>query len=207
MSSTMIDPVPTALQVLLARRSVSVPGSPGPTPHELDLILQAATTVPDHGNLQPWRFVVIEGDSRQRFADGLAASALEANGDLAPEIVDKVRKKAFVAPCLIAVIASPVEGGKVPVWEQVASASCTGFAMALAAYALGLAAMWKSTNFGDGAGLRAVLGMAPSEQLLGWVNVGTASDGSPGQRIPVDLDRFATVLGAEGLTPYESLGA
>jgi nitroreductase len=198
MSSTLTDPVPPALQVLLARRSVSVPGAPGPSAGELDLILQAATTVPDHGALRPWRFVVIEGDGRDRFADGLAASALEGRPDLPVELIEKVRKKAFVAPCLIAVIASPVEGGKVPVWEQVASASCTGYAMALAAYSLGLAAMWKSTNWGDGAGLREVLAMAPSEQLLGWVNVGTPSDDGPGERVPVHVDRFATVLGADG---------
>ncbi len=202
MSSTLTDPVPPALQVLLDRRSVSVPGAPGPTPGELDLILQAATTVPDHGTLRPWRFVVIDGAGRDRFADGLAASALEGRPDLPPELEAKVRKKAYVAPCLIAVIAAPVEGGKVPVWEQVASASCTGYAMALAAYSLGLAAMWKSTNWGDGAGLREVLGMAPSEQLLGWVNIGTPAGDGMGGRAPVDVARFASVLGASGLAPY-----
>jgi len=210
MSSTLTEPVPPALRVMLARRSVSMPTAPGPTAHEIDLILQAATTVPDHGALHPWRFVVIEGEGRQRFADGLVASALEGRPDLPPELLDKVRKKAFVAPCLIAVIASPTEGGKIPVWEQVASASCSGYAMALAAYALGLAAMWKSTNFGHGAGLRSVLAMGASEQLLGWVNVGTAGVDAMEEDVPrpaVDLGRFATVLGAEGISPYQPLGA
>ena len=79
--------------------------------------------------------------------------------------------------------------------------------MALAAHALGLAAMWKSTNDGDGAGLRAQLGMSPSEQMLGWVNVGTVSDVVPRERNPVDLRSFATVLEADGLAPYEPLGS
>ena len=74
--------------------------------------------------------------------------------------------------------------------------------MALAAYSLGLAAMWKSTNAGDGAGLREVLAMAPPEQLLGWVNVGTPSGDGPGERVPVAVDRFVTVLGADGITTY-----
>ena len=56
----------------------------------------------------------------------------------------KMRGKAFAAPCTVAVIASPDPSSNVPVWEQVASASCTGYAIVLAASALGLGAVWKS---------------------------------------------------------------
>ena len=52
-------------------------------------------------------------------------------------VVAKMRGKAFAAPCTVAVIAAP-RPSNVPVWEQVASASCTGYAMVLAATALGL---------------------------------------------------------------------
>jgi nitroreductase len=52
-----------AIDALMTRRSYSR-GSllqPAPNRAELAQILQAAMTVPDHGNLKPWRFVVIQG--------------------------------------------------------------------------------------------------------------------------------------------------
>jgi nitroreductase len=62
------------------------------------------------------------------------------------------------------------------VWEQVSSASCTGYAMALAAHALGYGAVWKSSNFLEGAALRDALGLREAERVLGWVNLGTGPE-------------------------------
>ena len=42
------------------------------------------------------------------------------------------------------IVASPVAHDSVPVWEQVATASLTGYAMELAASALDVGAVWKS---------------------------------------------------------------
>ena len=65
-----------------------------------------------------------------------------------------------------------------PVWEQVASASCTGYAMVLAAIALGFGAVWKSAAVLDTEPVRALFGLTEHEQILGWVNIG--SPGAPG---------------------------
>jgi nitroreductase len=61
------------------------------------------------------------------------------------------------------------------VWEQVASASCTGYAMVLAATGLGYGAVWKSAAVLNTAPLRALFELTPDESLLGWVNIGTAA--------------------------------
>ena len=166
-----------ALDLILQRRSVSrfVEGQL-PTAEQLELVLRAAVTVPDHGSLQPYRFVVSQGEGRTRFGDALAAAGLEANPGLPPGIADKLRKKAFAAPTQILLIASPREGMKIPEWEQVVTASCTGYAIALAAFALGLGAIWKSAPIMDGAALREVLDLRAGERLLGWVNLGTPTE-------------------------------
>lgn len=57
------------LDLVLARRSAPVLKEPGPTRAELARILGAAGTVPDHGTLRPFRFVVVEGDGRAAFGD------------------------------------------------------------------------------------------------------------------------------------------
>ena len=160
------------LDAMLTRRSTQPLGEPGPTEAELEVLLRAATTVPDHGGLRPWRLVVVAGDARAEFGAALADAACAAAPHLSPAMLERVAAKAFAAPTLIALVAAIDPVSKVPAWEQVASASCVGYALALAAHAMGMGAMWKSTPFTDGARLRQILSMADDDQFLGWVNLG-----------------------------------
>lgn len=192
------------LAPLLTRRSASPVGSEPPSTVEVDLILRAATTVPDHGRLRPWRLVVIAGGARAAFGRALAAAGAEARPDLAPEALARLHDKAFVAPTAIAVVARIDTAASIPAWEQVASAACVGYAITLAAHQLGLAAMWKSSPYTDGAELRDVLDLAPSDQFLGWVNLGRPDVVPAAQpRLGVDLTEIARVLTPEGRpVPY-----
>lgn len=177
MSATASSPPPglDALVALLDRRSTAALVEPGPDTAEVELLLQAAATAPDHGRLKPWRLVVIDGDARRRFADALEDGGRAGQPDLPEPQRQKLRAKAFVAPTLIAVVAAP-RPAKVERWEQVASAACTAYAMVLAAHTLGLGAMWKSVPFRTGPLLAELLDMGPDDELLGWVLVGTPAD-------------------------------
>ena len=146
----------------MTRRSAPVLVEPPPSEAELETILRAATTVPDHGLLRPWRFVVVEGEARARFGDALVQSILQARPDSPPEAMVKARLKAFVAPLFVVLISSPRDDGKTPEWEQVVSAGLTGYAMLLAAESLGLAAGWKSSHHLDGDSLRDLLTLGPA---------------------------------------------
>jgi len=67
----MTNPV---IDLLLTRRSVSANslGEPGPSAAELELMLRAASRVPDHKKLVPWRFVLFQGEGRAEFGKVLA---------------------------------------------------------------------------------------------------------------------------------------
>ncbi|NOG49381.1 MAG: hypothetical protein HND48_07995 [Chloroflexi bacterium] len=54
------------LDYLLTRRSLSSTKMTGPGPNdaELEAILRAATRVPDHGKLAPWRIQVVRGEAQ-----------------------------------------------------------------------------------------------------------------------------------------------
>lgn len=175
------------------------PARDGKAPDERTLarILETATTVPDHGGLQPWRFAVVSGTGRDRFGDVLVAGLHETRGyDLAEAVVSKMRGKAFAAPCAVVLIGSPDPASNVPVWEQVASASCTGYAVVLGATALGWGAVWKSASVLEAPSVRDFFGLGPHERLLGWVNVGSpAGEGRAPSQEPVDLDPLVTVIG------------
>lgn len=197
----MTDPS-SPLDLILNRRSDARLVAPGPDAGQLELLLQAATTVPDHNTLRPYRFVVVPEDGQDRFGDALASAVAAAVPAADPEKLAKARSKAFVAPCRIVLIASP-RPHKVPEWEQVATAACCGYAIVLAASALGLGAVWKSAGVMSGGGLVDLLGLEEGEQVLGWVNVGTRTvDPSRDERRPVDLDALVTVVGADGRRSY-----
>ena len=162
-------------------------GTP-PDDQSLARILEAATTVPDHGGLRPWRFAVIRGSGRDRFAEALVAGLFELRGEEVPDgALVKMRGKAFAAPCAVMLVASPRLESNVPEWEQVVSASCTGYAMVLGATALGLGAVWKSTHVLDTQPVRTLFGVADHERLLGWVNLGSPGVASR-KKTPADAE-------------------
>jgi nitroreductase len=195
---------PDELLTLLGSRR-SGPDRDGTAPDDVQLaaILAAATTVPDHGGLRPWRFVVVRAEGRQRFGDALVAGLVGERGpDLPGSVLAKMRGKALAAPAQIVLIASPRAGSNVPVWEQVASASCTGFAVVLAATALGLGAVWKSAAVLHTDPVRAFFGAGADEQLLGWINVGTAVGEGVADRPVPELGELVTVVEAGPAEPF-----
>ena len=59
-----------AMEFLLTRRSrpYRTLTTPAPDREALAPLLTAAARVPDHGKLEPWRFVVLQGQALQRLA-------------------------------------------------------------------------------------------------------------------------------------------
>lgn len=190
------------LSLMSARRSVSALVEPGPSRAQLDQILRAACTVPDHGRLRPFRFAVIEGDGRGAFGDALAAAVAEKKPEMSPEKRDATRAKAFRSPTIIAVIASP-KPGKIEIWEQHAAAASSGYAIVLAAFALGVGAIWKSVPVTRGKALASLLGMTDAEEMLGFIHLGTPAAEDPDKRTPVDLGAVALLVDGTGAGPYK----
>lgn len=108
----------------------------------------------------------------------MTASAIEADAD-AVTIAKAGRKPSF-GPVLVVIIASPRPHPTVPEWEQVASATLTGYAMELAATDLGVGAVWKSGRHLEGAPMRRLLSLGPGERVLGWIVLGTAVEPEAG---------------------------
>ncbi|HUY67209.1 MAG TPA: nitroreductase [Acidimicrobiales bacterium] len=170
------------IEELSAPRAEPARDGSAPDGRALAKILETATTVPDHGGLRPWRFAVITGAGRDRFGDAMVAGLHAVRGANLPDaMVAKMRGKAHAAPCAVMVIASPRLESNVPEWEQMASASCTGYAMVLAGTALGLGAVWKSAAVLDTAPVRALFALDEHERLLGWVNLGAPAEPSRGK--------------------------
>jgi len=161
-----------ALTALHSR--ISVPRVAGPVPSEaaVHALFQAALRAPDHGQLRPWRFLRIQGDSLQRLADLFGAAALAESPDLTEEEVQSARSKALRAPLVVACVSCAAEHPKIPVLEQDMAAACAAHAMLLAAHAQGIGAVWRTGPFAVHPAVRDGLGLASHEKLIAFLYIG-----------------------------------
>lgn len=174
-SAAMINP---AIALLLTRRSVSANSltDPGPNPEELELMLRAATRVPDHKKLVPWRFLLFQGEARAAFGKALAEICREEQNDTGAFRLENEEKRFLRAPLVIAVISRVVKNPGAPEWEQILSVGAACQNLILAATALGYGANWITEWYGYSEGVRRLLRLAPNERVAGFVYVGTARE-------------------------------
>ncbi|HYC95553.1 MAG TPA: nitroreductase [Sphingomicrobium sp.] len=116
--------------------------APGPSAEELDRILTIAMRAPDHGKIAPWRFVIVGPDQRQQLADLLARALPEQDPEAGAAHYQKALEFAHQAPTMIVLISSPIQGHKIPVWEQELSCGAVGMNLLHAAHALGYVGGW-----------------------------------------------------------------
>lgn len=176
----MPAPNPAALDFLLTRRSrpAKTLTAPAPSRDALTPILQAAARTPDHGKLEPWRFIVLEKAALTRLA-GLVGPRAKALG-IAEDKVTKAHAQFADADLAVAVISAPVESAKVPRIEQVYSAGAACLALLNAALAAGWGANWLTGwPSHDRDFIREGLGLADDETVAGFIHIGTETCAPP----------------------------
>jgi nitroreductase len=143
-------------------------------------LLTAAARVPDHGKLEPWRFVVLEGAGLARFAVAIRARAEAAGQD-----ADKGALAFEQAPLAVAVVGSPKASEKIPAQEQMLSAGAVALGLLNAALAAGWGASWLTGWAAyDRALVEGELGLAPGEWIAGFVYIGTCDTPPPDRPRP-----------------------
>ncbi len=163
-----------ALEFLLHRRSRPAKTLTTPVPDRatLTILLTAAARTPDHGKLEPWRFLVLEKAALARLAD--AVTARGAALGVMPEKIEKAVAQFAMADLAVAVIASPKPSDKVPQIEQLYSAGAVCLSLLNAALAAGWGANWLSGWAShDRDFVRDQLGLADHETIAGFIHIGT----------------------------------
>jgi nitroreductase len=169
-------PSPSTIDLLLTRRSGSAKAmtGPGPNGEELNRILSAAIRVPDHGKLAPWRFIVFEGDGRDRMGKILAEAVLTER-DASPERAETERKRFLRAPVVIGVVSRVREGFVIPPWEQQMSAGAACMNILIAATSLGYAANLLTEWCAYHPLVLERIGLTQGERIAGFIYIGTSS--------------------------------
>jgi len=172
-------PLPVRSDEVLARLAVRRSASaqlltaPGPSEAEIEQILHLGARTPDHGKLFPWRFVVLGPQSRADLSEALAALAETQNRtdkDLA------VLAKLANPPLTVMVVSTPVQGHKVPVWEQQLSAGAVCMNLEHAADALGYSASWITDWYSYDPAAVALFGVRDGETIAGFIHIGTLTE-------------------------------
>jgi len=164
-----------ALNLLLDRRSVLSKNlsTPGPDTKQLEIILTIATRVPDHRKLEPWRFIVIEGDHRKKLGEKFCQIRLK-ECDLNKEQIQAENNRYNHAPVVIVVVFSPIEH-KTPVFEQLLSCGAACQHINLAASSLGFQSQWVTNWCSFNKETQAELGLKPHESIAAFMHIGTST--------------------------------
>ena len=160
-----------AIECLLGRQSTpaGLLVEPSPTDEQVVTLLQTAMRAPDHGAL---------GDI---FADALALREPEASAD----DIEKARGKPVRAPLVLAVWAEIVENHpKVPAIEQVVATGAAAQNLLNALHAEGYQAIWVTGAPCYDENVKAPLGLAAKDRLVGFIHIGTANKTTPMKERP-----------------------
>ena len=192
----MPDPNPQALRFLQTRRSrpAKTLGLPVPDRPALMELLEAAARTPDHGKLEPWRFIVLDRAAMARLS-ALVRAQGAARGD-EEEKIAKACQQFDQGNLAVAVVEVQKPSEKIPPLEQTYSAGAVCLALLNAALAAGWGANWLSgAPSHDRAFLRDGLALEDHERVAGLIHIGTERV-TPSDRPRPDVESLTTWLSA-----------
>jgi nitroreductase len=172
----MLNDLSSTLSLLASRRSGRPRDltEPGPDAEQLRRILEIGMRTPDHGKLAPWRFIHVAKGRRDAF-HALLERAYRADKEDEPGRLEleAIERFAHQAPELVVLVSSPVEGTKIPQWEQELSCGAAGMNLLLATHAMGFAGGWVTGWAAYSEAVRSGLDLRDQERIAGFLFVGT----------------------------------
>ena len=156
-----------------------------PNKSELEQILTAATRVPDHGKLAPWRIKLLDKAAQAVLGEIVAEQFVKAHPDANEKQIAFERERPKRAPLLVAVLYTP-QLGRIPAWEQQLSTGAVCMNMLHACHALGYSAQWLSEWIAYDDAVKEALGGGDEDAIAGFIYIGTATE-APDERARPEL--------------------
>jgi nitroreductase len=181
-----------ALDFLMTRRSRPAKTLDLPVPDRTELmsLLTAAARTPDHGKLEPWRFIVLSQEKLRSLAQLVSDRGTALGHE--PEKIDKAQGIYNTGHLAVAVIEVQKPSEKIPAIEQTYSAGAVCLALLNAALASGWGANWISGWPSHDRGfVQAGLGLTENERVAGIIYLGTAR-ATPPERPRPNLDELVS---------------
>lgn len=169
---------------------------PGPDAEQLQALLALAADAPDHGQLTPWRFVIVPQVQRHRLAEVFAQALRDRDPDATGQQIMSAREKAHRAPLLMVAVArlGPREPDT-PALERMVSLGAAIQNLLLGAHAMGFGAGLTSGKAMASPRLRALLALPDDDVPVCCVNIGTVTRNKPRDGLRPDPQVFVSTLG------------
>ncbi len=139
-------------------------------------LLDVGVCTPVHFNTNPWRYLVIQGNARNRLGEFMADRAAKAMNDPNEAgnatLLAKIRTKPLRAPVIIVAAAAKSDNPKALMVEDIASVNAGCQNILLAAKELGLSAMWRTGSMTYDKDVVEYLGFSKATQLVAFIYLG-----------------------------------
>jgi nitroreductase len=147
--------------------------APAPTPEQLEVLFKAAIRAADHGNMRPWRFLVIEGEGLVALGKVFADAAIAKNPQITTPELERCHAMPQRAPMIVVAIARYQANPKVPQVEQIIAAGAATQNLLNAAFATHVGAVWRTGDMAYDPQVKKALGLVDGEELIGFIYLGT----------------------------------
>ena len=171
---------------------------PGPSTAQVHAMLSLAAAAPDHGQLTPWRFVLVPPEQRHRLADVFASALVDRDPGATEAQVADARGKAHRAPLLMVAIASlGSRNPDTPALERMVSMGAAIQNLLLGAHAMGFGTGLTSGRAMASPHMRRLCGLKDGEVAVCCINIGTVARRKAATRVRPDATEIFSVLEAE----------
>lgn len=157
-------------------------------------LLETSTWAPNHKMTQPWRFVVVHGDSRLKLAEATRAfmEGKEKDPEKKKAAGQRGYNKLIGVPMFVAVI---MEENPNPMTreEDYAATSALIQNFSLLAWEQGIGMIWETYGMIHSMEFREALGVKPGEKIIGSLHVGYP-DMIPAPRPRNAIDQLLTIM-------------
>ncbi len=174
-----------------SRRSMGNLDAPAPTRAQIEAAIECAATAPDHKKLNPWRFIVTQGEARHQLGQALLKAAQEKAANEGEVLSDKDIKKTqsmpLRAPLIVTVVTKIQAHKKVPPFEQMLSAGAAVQNLILALKAQGFSTVWRTGLLCNEPAVKAYFDVGSDDYVTAFVYTGTSPKNEP-TRKPIDIE-------------------
>ena len=193
------SPIVTSAQVtdeqlinwIKSRRSIGNLSIPAPTENQIKAAIDCAVTAPDHKKLQPWRFIITQGNARHELGRAFLAAAEAQAAQEGETLSEKARQKTYNmplrAPVIITVVTHMQAHKKVPPFEQILSAGAAVQNLILALKAQGFSTVWRTGLLCNEPAVKDYFNVGLDDYVTAFVYTGSSPCDMP-TRKPIDIE-------------------
>ena len=150
---------------------------------DLEKILAAGIRVPDHGALNPWKLIVMQGDILREIDEEIILKEFKKDNPNPSQAETEIESSRLQrGGAVIAVIYKPIDHPKIPKWEMQLSSAAVCMNLLNCAQSMGYAAQWLTEWYAYNNEVLKELGGDPNkDKIAGFIYIGV-KDGEPKER-------------------------